>query len=119
LLNVIHDLKQGPYSFTTEKGTFNDRFILRYTNKAEVGGNFNTQENTVLISNKNKQIEINSSVETINKVQVYDLSGRLIYQKRNVNSNELAIFNLVQNHQTLLVKIVLQNGQTVTRKIIY
>jgi hypothetical protein len=25
-------LKQ-PYSFTTEKGTFNDRFVLRYTDK--------------------------------------------------------------------------------------
>ncbi|TRX01891.1 T9SS sorting signal type C domain-containing protein [Flavobacterium gawalongense] len=116
--NVIHDLKQGPYSFTTEKGTFNDRFVLRYTNKAEIGKSFNIQENVVLVSNKNRQIEINSSVETINKVQMYDLSGRLIYQKRNVNTNELAIFNLVQNHQTLLIKIVLQNGQTVTKKIV-
>ncbi|TRX06394.1 T9SS sorting signal type C domain-containing protein [Flavobacterium gawalongense] len=118
LLNAIHDLKQGPYSFTTEKGTFNDRFVLRYTNKAEIGKSFNIQENVVLVSNKNRQIEINSSVETINKVQMYDLSGRLIYQKRNVNTNELAIFNLVQNHQTLLIKIVLQNGQTVTKKIV-
>nr|WP_314895938.1 T9SS sorting signal type C domain-containing protein [uncultured Flavobacterium sp.] len=118
LLNAIHDLKQGPYSFTTEKGTFNDRFVLRYTNKAEIGKSFNIQENVVLVSNKNRQIEINSSVETINKVQMYDLSGRLIYQKRNVNTNELTISNLVENHQILLVKIVLQNGQTVTKKIV-
>lgn len=118
LLNAIHDLKQGPYSFTTEKGTFNDRFVLRYTNKAETGKSFNIQENVVLVSNKNRQIEINSSVETINKVQMYDLSGRLIYQKRNVNTYELAISNLVENHQILLVKIVLQNGQTVTKKLL-
>lgn len=116
-LNAIHDLKQGPYSFATEKGTFNDRFVLRYTNKAETGKSFNIQD-VVLVSNKNRQIEINSSVEMINKVQMYDLSGRLIYQKRNVNTYELAISNLVGNHQILLVKIVLQNGQTITKKLL-
>ena len=31
-LQVLHNLKQ-PYSFTTEKGIFNDRFVLRYVDK--------------------------------------------------------------------------------------
>ncbi|TRX06393.1 T9SS sorting signal type C domain-containing protein [Flavobacterium gawalongense] len=123
LTNVIHDLKESSYSFVTEAGIFNNRFVLRYTNtitnKTLGTGDFETLDNTVLVSNKNKQIKINSSVQTIDKVQVYDLLGRSIYQKINVDANELAISNLVINHQVLLVKIGLQNGKIVTKKIGY
>jgi hypothetical protein len=119
LLNVIYDLKQSPYTFTTEKGTFNDRFILRYTNKTLSNKDFETLENQVLISNKNKQIKVNSAVETIDKVFVYDLLGRQIFKKEKVNSNELTILNLVSSQQTLLVKVILRNGHSVTKKIVH
>src|SRR5690606_35198786 len=33
-LNLIHDLKHQPYVFTADVGTFNDRFVLRYTNSS-------------------------------------------------------------------------------------
>jgi hypothetical protein len=94
---------------------------LRYinANKTLDTGSFEILEKTVLVSNKNKLIKINSSVEMINKVQVYDLLGRSVYQKLNVDVNELTISNLVINSQVLLVKISLQNGKTVTKKIIY
>ena len=119
LLDVIHDLKQEPYTFNTQKGNFNDRFILRYTNKTLGTTNFDTQTNKVLVSNKNKQIKINSFAETIDKVTIFDLLGRQIYQKDKVNSNELSIANLVSSHQTIIVKTSLQNGKTSTDKIIY
>jgi hypothetical protein len=119
LLDIIYDLKQSPYTFTTEKGTFNDRFILRYTNKTLNNKDFETLENQVLVSNKNKQIKVNSKVETIEKVSVYDLLGRQLFKKEKVNSNELTIPNMVSGQQTLLVKVTLQNGQTVTKKIIF
>jgi hypothetical protein len=34
--NVIHNLKNGSYSFTTGIGVFNDRFVLRYTDNSVV-----------------------------------------------------------------------------------
>ena len=119
LLDVIHDLKQEPYTFNTQKGNFNDRFILRYTNKNLGNNDFSTKENLVLVSNTNKHIRINSFAETIDKVSVYDIAGKQIFQKTNVNSNELSISNLVFRDQVLLVKTSLQNGQTVSNKIIY
>ena len=36
LTNVIHNLKNGPYSFTTVAGVFNDRFVLRYKDDTPV-----------------------------------------------------------------------------------
>jgi hypothetical protein len=117
----IRNLKVGHYTFTTGSGTFDDRFVLRFinANKTLGTGNFDELSNTVFVSNKNKQIKINSAVEMIDKVQIYDLLGRSIYQKMNVNTAEFLISNLVSNHEVLLIKIKLQNGQTATKKIVY
>ncbi|MFE3847058.1 T9SS sorting signal type C domain-containing protein [Flavobacterium sp. LB3P45] len=119
---IVQNLKQGAYNFSTEAGTFNDRFVLRYnninTNKSLGTYSVERLNSSVVVSNKNKHIKINSSDEIINKVQVFDLLGNSIYQKNNVNSNESVITNLAINHQIVLVKIVLQNGKTVTKKIV-
>lgn len=119
LLNVIHDLKTKPYVFTTASGTFNNRFVLRYNNKTLRKTNVEAVENQVLISITNKQIKVSSAIETINKVVVYDLLGRQLYQKNNLNSNELILSNLASAQQALLVKVTLQNGHTVIKKNIY
>jgi Fe-S cluster assembly iron-binding protein IscA len=119
LTNTVFDLKQGNYTFNTVAGTFNDRFVLKYSNKTLKTNTFGSLGKTVLVSNKNKQIKIDSSIEMIDKVAIYDLLGRQTYQKTNVNSNELSISNLVSNRQMLMVKTTLQNGETVTKKIIY
>ena len=119
LTNTVTDLKSGNYTFNTEAGTFNDRFVLKFTNKTLGTNNFDSLENKVLVSNANKQIKINSFAETIDTVLIYDLLGRQIYQKNKVNSNELSIANLIASHQVLLVKTVLQNGKTFTDKIIF
>jgi len=119
LTNTTTDLKSGAYTFTTAAGTFNDRFVLRYNNKTLGTTNFDVQTNKVLVSNRNKQIKVNSFAETIDEVKVYDMLGKQIYQKFNVDSKELSILNLVSSNQTLLVKTTLQNGETVTNKIIY
>ena len=96
-----------------------DRFVLRYTNKSLANNNFDSLENKVLVSKKYKKIQINSFDETIDKVTIYDLLGKQIYQKEKVNSNELSIADLASSHQPLIVKTVLQNGRSVTDKIIY
>ena len=119
LTNTIFDLKSGNYTFSTVAGTFNDRFVLKYSNKTLGAENFDSLENKVLVSYVNKQIKINSFAETIDKVVIYDLLGRQIFQKTNVNNNELIIANLMSTHQTLVVKTLLQNGKNFTDKIIY
>lgn len=119
LLGVIHDIKSEPYVFASEAGTFNDRFVLRYTDGSLGTKDFDSQTNKVVVSNKNKQIKINSFSEPIKKVVIFDLSGRKIYQKENVNSLEWSITNLSSSHQTLVVKTTLQNGMTLTNKILF
>ena len=42
-----------------------------------------------------------------------------IYQKNDINDVDFSVFNLPVGHQVLLVKILLQNGQSVTKKIMF
>lgn len=127
LLNVTQNLKEKPYSFATEKGVFNDRFMIRYTNKTLATDtnktlatdNFVPLEKGVLISNKNKEIKIKSSEESINKVFIYDFSGKQLFEKTNVGSNEYNVLNLISSDQALIVKVILHNGQIVNKKFIF
>jgi hypothetical protein len=117
--NTIFNLKNGNYTFTTDKGTFNDRFVLRYTDKTLGTVAVEKPANKILVTIQNKQIKITSFAETIEKVFVYDVSGKQCYQKRNVNNTELLITTLAPSHQILLVKTVLQNGKSSTKKVLF
>ena len=119
LTKTTFDLKSGSYTFTTDSGTFDDRFVLKYTDKTLGKPDFGISKKKVLVSVKNSQIIINSFNEIIDKVTIYELLGRKLSQKRNVNSNELLIANLFSSNQTLVVKTVLKNGMTYTDKIMY
>ena len=114
-----HDLKSGDYHFTTEAGTFNDRFVIVYTNKNLDTKDFSSINNSVLVATKNKQITIKSAVEAIDKVFIYDLFGRQVYQKININNTELFISTLATSQQVLIVKTVLQNEKITRTKILY
>lgn len=119
LTKTVFNLKTGDYTFSTVSGTFNNRFVLRYKPNPFTSNDFNYLENKVLVSSTNKQIHVKSYIETIDKVTIYDLLGRQIYQNEKVNSNEIAITNLNFSQQTLVVITKLQNGKTITNKIIF
>ena len=118
LLDIVYDLKQGPYTFHSDYGTFNNRFQLKYTNSSLTTSTFaSIDSNIVVATPTTNQIAIKSALEKINAVEVYDLLGRAIVSKSNVSDNLILFTNLTSKNQVLLVKIHLENGQTVTRKV--
>ena len=119
LLNIIFDLRQAPYVFTSNVGKFDDRFVLRYTNAALSNVNYQSDENSVVVFVKANQINIKSYAENIASCKVYDVLGREIYSKENIKQNEFSINEIRNNHQALIVKTTLVNGQIVTRKIVF
>jgi len=124
LTGTIVNLKKGAYSFSTTKGTFDDRFVLKYINipiKIIDFPNINFDEigKKVLVSVKNHQIKINSFDETIENVTIYDLSRRKLFEKGNINSNEYNVPDFSSTNQFLMVQIRLKNGKIFTDKIIY
>ncbi|WP_309640133.1 hypothetical protein [Flavobacterium sp.] len=115
-LNIIHDLKHSPYTFTSGSGSFNDRFVLRYTDTALSTETFDANANvTAFIANH--ELQIKSSKNMVN-ITLYDISGKLI----QVYSKEIGLdfktkFNFANG--VYLAKIKLDNGIEVTKKIIH
>jgi hypothetical protein len=118
LLNVIYDVRQAPYSFTAPVGINNNRFVLRYTDTSLSTSNFEGIDNNVVVATPTpSQISIQSALEKMTDVTVFDLLGRTIVVKNNVSENEIIFTNIMAKNQVLIVKIKLENGQIVTRKI--
>jgi hypothetical protein len=116
-LGVIHDLRQNPYIFTASAGIFNDRFVLRYERNALGNPDFGTVT-SVIVSSNNGQLSIKSSVETIENVIVYDILGRELFQSKSIGQKDYTTSKISKSHQALIVKIKLENGAIVTRKIV-
>ncbi|PBJ10951.1 hypothetical protein BSF42_29310 [Flavobacterium sp. ACN6] len=113
------NLRLEDYKFTTAEGSFNSRFVIRYTSKTLGTGDFENLENNVIVSVKNGVVKITSSKETLKEVNIFNIGAQLLYTKNKVNSSELLISNLHSSDQALLVKITLESGYTFTKKIIY
>lgn len=116
-LNVIHDLTSSPYQFTITQGKNNTRFVLRYTESTLSNELISFDENDINVFSDD-QIHIHSKNENIQKVDVYDTLGRLIFQNKDVNKNNLNIA-IMENNIPLIVKISLENGVIVFKKIIH
>ena len=54
----------------------------------------------------------------INTIQVYDVQGRLIAERKNVNATTATLENLKVTNQVLLVKVSGANNQEVTKKVV-
>ncbi|QLC67035.1 T9SS sorting signal type C domain-containing protein [Flavobacterium sp. LPB0248] len=118
-LGKIIDLRKENYTFFSLAGSNTTRFSIRYTNKTLGTDDFENLENTVLVSVKDKAVNITSSKETIKEVNVYNIGAQLLYSNNKVNASDLQIKNLHSSDQVLLVKITLENGHTFTKKVIF
>ncbi len=117
-LNIIHDLRIAPYSFNTDAGTFNDRFILRYTNNTLNIEEFETNAGISIVAPNNSYIKITSSLETIKSVTIYDVLGRVLYNNLKIHETEIIVNNISNSDGVLFVKAVLDNGIQKTQKVV-
>lgn len=118
-MNIIHDLKATPYTFTTGSGKYENRFLLRYTDAALNNQDFETLNNSVIVATNHGEMTIKSYVQTIEEVIIYDVLGRQLFQAKDINSNEFTTINIPMSQQSLIVKIKLESGTIVTKKVLW
>lgn len=116
-LGIIHDLKQAPYSFTTNVGENNERFILRYTNETLSNEDFDNESN-VLISSSDA-IRVHTFNQNIQSVQVHNVLGQLLINEMNINSDIFEVKTIQRNKAPLIIQVTLENGKKITKKLIY
>lgn len=81
--------------------------------------NDDNSANAISIASFNKAVHVETPKQNIDKVFVYDLSGNLVYKKDSVKNPKLVIDNLKSSNQILIVKVILADKTTQTKKVIY
>lgn len=59
------------------------------------------------------------STESIESVTIYDILGRTIFSKNQINDTTFSVDQFQNNNQVLIVKLVLTNGKIVEKKVIF
>lgn len=117
LLNVVHNLKEGYYTFSSNAGTFEDRFVLRFSAQSLGVPTFN--EESVVVYKNAQGLHINTGFTPMETVAVYDVAGRLLASKMTINDVTTSFVSLPATQQVLLVKVTSESGKTVTKKLVY
>jgi hypothetical protein len=118
--NNYVNLKTTNYSFSATPGTYNNRFRVVYNNTSalDVADNI-FRVSDLVVSKSNDSIVINSGNTVLVNVALFSIDGKMLYNNKNVNSNELLISNLYVNHQPIIVKAISDNGSIVSKKWLY
>lgn len=116
LLNTEHNLTTESYTFTTDSGIFNSRFEIHYQPTLSTQ-NPTSINNNVIIYKQNESIVIDSNRMNIINVKVFDIRGRLLLEKKNLNEKNIN-FNLETANQVLIVKVLTNDDLITSKKII-
>lgn len=118
VLNVLHNLKTSPYTFTANSGNHDNRFVLRYAPNVVLSNNEFVKSTDVKIF-RNDKINIVSGEENISDIKVYDILGKLLYSKQNNKSKSIILNELSETRSLLIVKVTLENKEEIVKKIIF
>ncbi len=116
LTGTINDLKAAPYIFSSEAGTFADRFEIVYGTALGIG-NHEMQESRVDVYSHTGSIVVRSTDSAIEKVELFDIDGRLLVQRKAVGANEV-VLSAPQASQVLIVRVTTEDNQTAIKKIV-
>ncbi len=115
----IHDLRVAPYSFSTDRGTFEDRFVLRFIDTSTLSVDEFESNTGIVIYTADDQIKINSFKNQIEEIIVYDILGKRLINVKDVNQNKYNITQLKRTYSPLIVKVMLRNGKQKIQKVIH
>lgn len=116
--DVYYDLKQAPYHFRSNPGTFNDRFVLVYQNNLLSTPSTSFTADSIVLYMPDGNLHIDSGATVMQSVRVYDVRGRLLLEKNGINANT-TVLSLGTTNEVLLVEITSQDLIRVTKKYVH
>lgn len=118
LLNQTVDIKANPYTFTSAVGVYAERFRIVYVNNA-LGTDtptFNANQ-VVIYKNEANDFVINSGNVIMASVKVFDIRGRLLLEREDINASQTTM-TVGTTNEVLLVQITSEDGVVVTKKVV-
>lgn len=113
-LNVYHDLRTGSYNFIQSETSNNTRFEVVYKAETLDNPDFNSIKTIAVL---NHQVFSVQSSEPMGRIEIYDLTGRLV-ETFNANNTTTLIQPFHHAQSVYIAKIQLTNGMIVTAKLI-
>ncbi|CAM4407815.1 GEVED domain-containing protein [Flavobacterium terrigena] len=115
LLNITFNLKDAPYSFMGNKGIIKDRFVLKFAKDIK---------NTIELTNQltvydNNVLTVESGKLKIKNIQIFDLLGKELLSKNNVNNTTYIANNLDRTNSLMIVKVTLEDNTEEVKKVMY
>lgn len=117
LLGSVTNLNESGYVFTTDSGTFDSRFEVVYLPQGHLETEVPALANSVMVYQQNSTINIDSALNEITHLAVYDILGRKLYGKNNVNATHATITSLSVTNNVVVVEVSTANGK-VCKKIV-
>ena len=114
-LNVYHNFANGAYTFNATAQEDNNRFKIVYQSSALGNDDFDAIQ-TIATLNDNV-LKVASKV-SIDQVNVFDMTGRLVLQVTPKSQDTAFAADFNQAMGVYVVKVKLSNGQIVTSKLI-
>jgi len=117
LLGTTANIADG-YTFTTEAGTFNNRFEIVYTTTALSLDNAAIAANSVIIYKDGNTLNIDTGITEMTDVIIYDIRGRALYNSKGINNTNTVVMDLQPQQEMLIVEVNTVKGK-VSKKVIF
>lgn len=115
MLNVVSNITENAYEFTSTSGVFTNRFEIVYEQDA-VLSTTNSNKSNFIVYRDAQDFVFQSSAKKIISYELYDMSGRIIMsQKSNAQEIRFAANTLIDG--TYVLKAQLEGGDIISRKI--
>ena len=118
VLNLYHNLKSSAYNFSATAGTFNDRFVLVYKPQETLTTQQSAVDaNAIVLYKPNADLHINAGTILMDEVKVFDVRGRLLFDKKHINATSTQI-NLGTTNQVLVIEITTNDSIKIIKKYV-
>ncbi len=118
LNNSISNLTTSGYSFAANAGKDNTRFELIYQSNVLSTNTIEMNDKNVIVFKIDGLININSGINNIDNVKIFDIQGRLLIEKIKINDTQTKIDASSFANQVLIVQITSANNTKVSKKIV-
>lgn len=112
-----HNLQTGAYNFTSVAGTFTNRFEIIYQSQLSIENPTFNANQVIVYKNGVNDFVINSGTTIMASVKVFDIRGRLLLERNNINASQTTMTVGMAN-EVLLVQITSEDGVVVTKKVV-
>ncbi|NMH28840.1 delta-60 repeat domain-containing protein [Flavobacterium silvaticum] len=117
--NMVHNLKNGDYQFTSAAGSFHKRLKIIF--KVPSQQQYLGRQANLTASARENMVQLKAEEDAlINKVEVYDVTGKLLFvSNEGLNSDSFETTSITRQNQLILVKAYMVDGKIQTKKIMF